>query len=285
MDENVITLVVDENSRTITIPKCGTVFGVAGDIEVNRVIFSMARYFRGFDMSEFVARVNYVNAVGVANYYECDDLTSTEDNISFTWLFTRDVTEFVGGVKFSITLYKKLGADIVKRFNSKPSVGRVLYGLAAENQVTPEQQKTLLEKIETDIKISLRDYIDTAKGDINKLRDSAVTDIDNKKNRAIDAVNSKKNSAITDVDMAKDSAVSSINSESENKVDEIVTKAKRNIDSYVIEKESQLKGETGNTYFAGFKVVGGKLMMYSDPTMDKVQFYREGSRLKYRLEL
>ena len=273
MDENVITLVVDENSRTITIPKCGTVFGVAGDIEVNRVIFSMARYFRGFDMSEFVARVNYVNAVGVANYYECDDLTSTEDNISFTWLFTRDVTEFVGGVKFSITLYKKLGADIVKRFNSKPSVGRVLYGFAAENQVTPEQQ------------ISLRDYIDTAKGDINKSRDSAVTDIDNKKNRAIDAVNSKKNSAITDVDAAKDNAVSSINSESENKADEIVTKAKRNIDSYVIEKESQLKGETGNTYFAGFKVVGGKLMMYSDPTMDKVQFYREGSRLKYRLEL
>lgn len=61
--------------------------------------------------------------------------------------------------------------------------------------------------------------------------------------------------------------------------------AKKSIDVYVSEKEAGLKGETGNVYFAAFKVVNGRLLMYSDPTVDKVRFSRVGSRLKYRLVL
>lgn len=64
-----------------------------------------------------------------------------------------------------------------------------------------------------------------------------------------------------------------------------VTKGKEEIDNYVKQKEVELKGETGNIYFAGFAVVKGRLKMYSDPTVDKVRFRREGSRLKYRLAL
>lgn len=64
-----------------------------------------------------------------------------------------------------------------------------------------------------------------------------------------------------------------------------VKEGKRQIDDYVKEKETQLKGETGNVYFAGFAVVKGRLKMYSDPAVDKVHFRREGSRLKYKLTL
>lgn len=77
-------------------------------------------------------------------------------------------------------------------------------------------------------------------------------------------------------------------SEAKNAAKEVpgrVKEGKRQIDDYVREKESQLKGETGNVYFAGFAVVKGRLKMYSDPTVDKVRFRREGSRLKYRLAL
>lgn len=73
-----------------------------------------------------------------------------------------------------------------------------------------------------------------------------------------------------------------------NAVEEVpgrVTKGKEEIDNYVKQKEVELKGETGNVYFAGFAVVKGRLKMYSDPTVDKVRFRREGSRLKYRLAL
>lgn len=61
--------------------------------------------------------------------------------------------------------------------------------------------------------------------------------------------------------------------------------AKKNIDNYVRQKEAELKGERGDVYFAAFKVVGSRLIMCSDPTIDKIHFYREGSRLKYRVAL
>lgn len=64
-----------------------------------------------------------------------------------------------------------------------------------------------------------------------------------------------------------------------------VTKGKEEIDNYVKQKEVELKGETGNVYFACFRIVKGRLIMTSDPNIDKVRFRREGSRLKYRIAL
>lgn len=63
-----------------------------------------------------------------------------------------------------------------------------------------------------------------------------------------------------------------------------VAQGKKDIDEYVRQKESDLKGDTGNVFFAAFKVVRGRLKMYSDSTVDKVHFQRTGSRLKYRLK-
>ena len=60
---------------------------------------------------------------------------------------------------------------------------------------------------------------------------------------------------------------------------------KEEIDRYVKAKEADLKGETGNVYFAAFKVVSGRLKMYSDPNVDKVRLRRKGSRLTYRLKI
>lgn len=62
-----------------------------------------------------------------------------------------------------------------------------------------------------------------------------------------------------------------------------VEDAKKEIDRYVDGKEAELKGDTGNVYFAAFKVVNGRLKMYSDPDIDRVRFIRKGSRLTYRL--
>lgn len=45
------------------------------------------------------------------------------------------------------------------------------------------------------------------------------------------------------------------------------------------------KGNTGNVFFAAFRVVDGRLKMYSDASVDKVCFERSGSRLKYRLKI
>ena len=69
-------------------------------------------------------------------------------------------------------------------------------------------------------------------------------------------------------------------------IDGRVEEGKRDIDKYVKEKEASLKGKTGNVYFAAFNVTKkGRLIMYSDPSVDKIRFDRERSRLKYKLAL
>lgn len=65
----------------------------------------------------------------------------------------------------------------------------------------------------------------------------------------------------------------------------VVEAGKKDIDEYVRSKETALKGDTGNVYFAAFAVKDGRLKMYSDPSIDKVRFTRKGSRLRYRLQV
>lgn len=154
-----IKLTVDANTRKITIPNNGTIFGVVGDIEINRVMFSIPRYYSGFDMSDFVARVNYVNPNGEINFYDSSDMAETEETVTFTWLMGSDVTKYAGDVKFSIKLYKVSGNTYVKSFNTTTGVGKVLEGLDVEKQITPEQQTTLLGKLEADIKMSIDGYV------------------------------------------------------------------------------------------------------------------------------
>lgn len=160
MDSNLVTLTVDNNLRTIAIPQEGIVFGVVGDVSVNRVCVSLPRYFGGFDMSEFTPRVNYVNPNGDANYYEADDMVKFEDAAKFTWLMSSDVTSYMGDVKFSIKLYKKEGEKIIKAFNTMPASGKVREGYDVEKQITPEQQTTLLSKLEASLVENIDSHIE-----------------------------------------------------------------------------------------------------------------------------
>lgn len=173
MDENTILveLTIDEDLRTITIPNKGMVFGVVGDIEVNRVKFILpAKYYRGFDLSEFKAKVNYVNSNGDSNYYEAENIISQDSKLFFVWLMASDVTAYSGDVKFSVTLYKTNNSFIEKRFNTRSATGRVLDGLNVETYVTPEQQQTLLQKLENDIKEDFNRYV-------NDIKEQLISDV------------------------------------------------------------------------------------------------------------
>ena len=93
--------------------------------------------------------------------------------------------------------------------------------------------------------------------------------------------------AIEEVNNAADRAEKA-SQEAKDSVEEVSEKskqAKKEIDDYVKEKHESLKGDTGNVFFAAFKVAKGRLKMYSNPTIDKVNFKRIGSRLKYRLKV
>lgn len=156
--QQLMVFAIDDKLRTITMPNNGSVFGVSGDIEVNQVEFQMPRYCAGFDMTDFTGRVNYVNPNGDSNYYE-SEISGTDDTVSFIWLMKPDVTRYSGDVKFSVKLYKKQDGKILKQFNTRSAVGRVLEGFDVIDSVTPEEQETLLHKIEAEIKEEVKAYI------------------------------------------------------------------------------------------------------------------------------
>lgn len=230
---NLIQLEINENLRNISIPKKGVVFGVDGDIEVNRVAFVFPRYYSNFDMTEFSARVNYVNANGEANYYEADDMSSDDgDTATFSWLMTSDVTSYIGEVRFSVLLYKRLDERYVKKFGTRPATGRVLEGLDVESYVTPEQQLTLIEKMEKKFDA----YVETKMLSVNH-------DIEDAKNGALDAIEEAKNDVDSFIASSK-SEIDSLLSSSLDDIKNLTDTSKLNISTLTDEKLASLDEET-----------------------------------------
>lgn len=230
---NLIQLEINENLRNISIPKKGVVFGVDGDIEVNRVAFVFPRYYSNFDMTEFSARVNYVNANGEANYYEADDMSSDDgDTATFSWLMTSDVTSYIGEVRFSVLLYKRLDERYVKKFGTRPATGRVLEGLNVESYVTPEQQLTLIEKMEKKFDA----YVEAKMLSVNH-------DIEDAKNGALDAIEEAKNDVDSFITSSK-SEIDTLRSSSLDDIKNLTDTSKLNISTLTDEKLTSLDEET-----------------------------------------
>lgn len=230
---NLIQLEINENLRNISIPKKGVVFGVDGDIEVNRVAFVFPRYYSNFDMTEFSARVNYVNANGEANYYEADDMSSDDgDTATFSWLMTSDVTSYIGEVRFSVLLYKRLDERYVKKFGTRPATGRVLEGLDVESYVTPEQQLTLIEKMEKKFDA----YVEAKMLSVNH-------DIEDAKNGALDAIEEAKNDVDSFITSSK-SEIDTLRSSSLDDIKNLTDTSKLNISTLTDEKLTSLDEET-----------------------------------------
>lgn len=192
MNNNIIKLEIDEYLRDILLPSEGLFLGVNGDIEVNKVLFLFPKYYNSIDMTEFTPIVNYVNANGDANYYECEEVKSSNGIAYFEWNITSDVTSHIGNVVFSVRLIKYDDVKILKEFNTKPSTGTVLEGLNVDNHVTPEIQETLLEKLEKKLDLHIKeklsdfdDHMTNAKSEVIKARDDTIHAAEEIKNAKI----------------------------------------------------------------------------------------------------
>ena len=192
MNNNIIKLEIDEYLRDILLPSEGLFLGVHGDIEVNKVLFLFPKYYNSIDMTEFTPIVNYVNANGDANYYECEEVKSSNGIAYFEWNITSDVTSHIGNVVFSVRLIKYDNLKIIKEFNTKPSTGTVLEGLNVDDHVTPEIQETLLEKLEKKLDLHIKEklsdfdnHITNVTSEVIKARDDTIHAAEEIKNTKI----------------------------------------------------------------------------------------------------
>lgn len=167
MKNNIPTIIVDPELRELILPSEKLVLGINGDVEVNTVQFQLPLIYRELELKRLTPRINYVNANGDANYYE-STMESDESNCYFIWPITPDITAYTGHVRFSLTLYQTEEGTILHKFNTRSAVGRVYTGFEAEKQVTPEQQQTLLSKLETQIKEDLNDHTERLKNELTE---------------------------------------------------------------------------------------------------------------------
>ncbi len=166
MKNNIPTITVDPELRELILPE-KLVLGINGDVEVNAVQFQLPLTYRELELKKLTPRINYVNPNGDTNYYETT-MESNESNCYFIWPITPDITAYTGHVRFSITLYQTEGDNILHKFNTRSATGRVYTGFEAEKQVTPEQQQTLLGKLETQIKADLNDHTERLKNELTE---------------------------------------------------------------------------------------------------------------------
>lgn len=132
-------LVVDNDLRTITIPPSIKSLGVSSDDGVLRLKFQVPRYCGEFDLSEFKARINYLNAMKLGDVYKVTDMVVKENVMTFSWLVGRFATVMKGKVQFNVCLKKIVGsgedAEVVKEFNTVVAMLPVLEGLETTEQV------------------------------------------------------------------------------------------------------------------------------------------------------
>ena len=167
MKNNIPTITVDPELRELILPSEKLVLGINGDVEVNAVQFQLPLAYRELELKRLIPRINYVNPNGDTNYYE-STMESDESNCYFIWPIAPDITAYTGHVRFSLTLYQTEGGAILHKFNTRSAVGRVYTGFEAEKQVTPEQQQTLLSKLETQIKADLTDHTEKLKDQLTE---------------------------------------------------------------------------------------------------------------------
>ena len=202
---NDITFLIDKDFRTIGVPSRGRVAGVIKDRDVNVIIFSVPRIYKGTDLSNFSVRVNYVNANNVVNYYTVTDKIESEDTIMFAWLLTYDVTQYKGIVKFSVDMFKTAhGGTILQDFHSTIATMEVLDGQDANEHIDPEDTVDILTHLEDELtdhadalKSDLEDYVETVEGEMTDLKNAAAasaTAAEGYQNAARQAASSADNS-------------------------------------------------------------------------------------------
>lgn len=141
-------LVIDLESRVITIPDSIENLGVESDDDVKRLKFKIPCKYGEFDLSEFAFRINYTNANGEGDVYKVDDVTVDGDYIFFSWLVGRFALTYKGDVGF-VACLKKMAEDgtVVKEFNTTVATLPVLEGKETGEAVIQENPDILEEML------------------------------------------------------------------------------------------------------------------------------------------
>ena len=154
-------LIIDGETRTITVPDTERLFGVEGDVNIERKHFRCPKIVGdNIDLSAHNIYIAYVftdnqnssffPTVGIG-VYKCEDVTVDDNDITFSWKLSGNVFEKPGFIAFKMYA-KKSDDDYETVFNTTPAIGTVLmtipYGTDEIVKRYPDVIKKLFDEIE-----------------------------------------------------------------------------------------------------------------------------------------
>ena len=172
------TLVIDWNSRLITIPESVTNIGVSSDDGVKRLKFKMPRYYDDVDLSKFEIRINYMNALLGGDMNKAKNVEVGEDEIRFYWRIGRFALAYKGDVRFNVCLKKITGsgetAVVEEELNTEVTSLPALEGLETLEHIT-QKYPDLVETWQENLFARFHGRIDDTLSVEGQAADAAVT--------------------------------------------------------------------------------------------------------------
>lgn len=137
-------LIIDANSREISIPVEFDFLAVKNDHKAETIYFEIDRYFDNHDLSEQMCVIQWLNQndEGISPCTALD-VETFEGKIIFGWEITSDCTRHAGDLRFSVRFYSidDIGGFIYN-FNTLPAVSKVLDTLDSYGDTEPVNPST-----------------------------------------------------------------------------------------------------------------------------------------------
>lgn len=142
------TLIIDNDLRTIIIPKSITNLGTEAEKDVCRLDFQMPRYLGETDLSDLNIRINYMNAKKYGDIYVVTDKKVLSSTITFSWLVGANALMYKGNVNFIVCLKKSdAEGNVLKEFNTTVATLPVLEGLEVDTTALETPMMDILEQL------------------------------------------------------------------------------------------------------------------------------------------
>lgn len=139
---------INGDTRDIVVPDEYHIFGVESDENVTRIPFICPKIVGdNVDLTGYSLYINYINGAGLGGIYVVDDVVTNGDNITFSWLLSRNVTAKSGTVSYIICA-KKSGTDtkVTNEWNTKIATGTVSSGIETYDTVA-QQSSDVINKL------------------------------------------------------------------------------------------------------------------------------------------
>lgn len=144
-------LMIDPETRIINVPDSERLFVVQSDEKAERKYFKCPKIVgNNINLATMNLYINYKSpnqADEEGDSYIVQDVVTSGDYITFSWVLGRNVTKYTDGIRFSVCA-KKSNSDgtLTTEWNTTWADGEVLEGLETTQQIA-EKNKDLIEQL------------------------------------------------------------------------------------------------------------------------------------------